>query len=149
VVASSDFSTTLKTHPILPPPQAHDAHIWGPVVQSRWKALPLAQEAVALAGSRGCIAPHRAFALQKQASTVCPGWSAPCELEIAASLRRIGSCLESPSPGAGPGQVIFLLDGSGSVGGESQTTTLLRIAKEAGRPRLCVGAAAPPLMLPT
>lgn len=90
--------------------EAHDSLLWGKIVSERWNGSIVA-DAVSLAGS------YRAYAQQKHAScqqTLVGGWLGPSEFELQASLMRISAALD----GAESSSIIFLLDGSGSVGDE-------------------------------
>lgn len=92
----------------------NDKQLWGQIVSERWTA-GVTEDACALAGS------YRAFALQKQSSTKLGfdgGWHGPCEFELQASLQRVASVIAGS-----PSHVVFLLDGSGSVGGKAGRET--------------------------
>ncbi|GAX79674.1 hypothetical protein CEUSTIGMA_g7115.t1 [Chlamydomonas eustigma] len=109
--------------------KTNDAYLWGRIVHQTWassKAGDIVSEACELAGS--C----RVFALQKQRSTrapgLCDGWRGPCEYELQAIFSRIGSVLKGGPP-QGNRQVLFLLDGSGSVGDEEFEASVTFITK--------------------
>ena len=140
-------------------------HLWGRIVAVTWPdPSGLTTEAVEIAGGS-----NRAFALAKHlserpAGPHGDGWKGPCEYELRAMQARIASAAGlSPSAPAGPSapatpsqqpesqktvkapaavaapQVVFLLDGSGSVGDEefsastsfiARTTTALKAQSE-------------------
>jgi uncharacterized protein YegL len=79
-----------------------------------------------------------AFAMEKHRSSKQPGpegWFVACEAEQLASIRRIGSTLKREGA-SGPGNLVFLIDGSGSVSQEeflASTHFVIKCSREVRR----------------